>query len=154
MVKMLKLGPDLSVGAGVGIGTIQLVAIVKYFPGTQWPVFGNIILGGLALVAGIYKYKRGTPHYVLMGYGFTSLFGGLITGIVNTISTPPAAQGMSLEQQAMAYNGYLGGYYYPGVKGTFVMRPQSRARGFASDVTINPMAAIPTEIYYGKKFIA
>jgi hypothetical protein len=34
--------------------------------------------------------------------------------------------------------------YYPNFQGNFLNRPQSRARGWASDVTRNPMAALPS----------
>ena len=159
-MKKIKLGKDLSIGTGVGIGTVQLVAIVKYLPGQVWPVFGNIVIGGLALAASIYKYKRGTAHYSLLGYGFTTLFGGLVTGIMAATgwaagagarADAQARQMAMAQEQAMVapYNGYLTHEYYPGVQGDFVRRPESRARGFASDVTINPMASIPTTIPYG-----
>ena len=160
-MKKIKLGNDLSVGVGVGVGTAQLVAIVKYLPGQLWPVFGNIVIGGLALAAGVYKFKTGSSHYMAMSYGFTTLLGGLFAGIVNAagwaaISRARTAQVAMAKEQAMVapYNGYLTNYYYPGVRGNFVRRPQSRARGFASDVTINPMASIPTTINYGNRIIA
>lgn len=36
--------------------------------------------------------------------------------------------------------------YYPNFQGDFLNRPQTRARGWGSDVTRNPKAAIPTTI--------
>ena len=38
--------------------------------------------------------------------------------------------------------------YYPGFKGNFYRRPQTMAKGFGSDVAINPKANLPTEIPY------
>jgi len=170
----IKLNADTSMGVGVGIGTVQIVAIAKYLPGRLWPVFGNIVIGGLALAAGIYKWKTGVNHYIAMAYGFTTLLGGLATGIMDAAGWAARARGLGVrgygqpltDQQRMqrhnalygttnlpprgtGLNGYLTNQYYPGVQGKFYRRPQSRARGFASDVTINPMAAIPTTIPYG-----
>lgn len=153
----MKIPNSVGIGAGIGIGTVQLIAIEKYLPGQLWPVFGNICIGGIAVIASFFvkALKKNGVQYGVMSYGFTTLFGGLISGIMEAAAPPPpAARGLGMRNrapsQAAGYNGYLTHEYYPNVYGRFVRRPQSRARGFASDVTVNPMASIPTTVPYNR----
>jgi len=131
---------------------------------------------GLALNAKYFKKKKKADlKNFLTIYGMTLVVGGIMNGLFpGRVSSEGLAklQGnarMGLRRQAP--NGRLGvspmtgrtsavpmsqaveaGHYtqtyYPGFQGNFYRRPQLRARGFASDVTTNPMAAIPTEIPY------
>lgn len=137
----------ITIGAGIGIGSIQ-IAIFKsqVTPLTwKWCAFGNIIAGGIALglVTVTNIVRNESIKLFLTCYGWTAIIGGIIYGLTES---PAMRQGMSLSQQAAAYNGYISPTYYPDVKGTFVMRPESKAKGWASDVTRNPMAAIPTTL--------
>jgi len=152
--------PTIVVGAGAGIGVAQTVAFKQYLdpmygnvpgigdmlpdPWGKISVLGNILIGGIAF--GISQFttlvsrKNVDFNQFLKMYGLTTLIGGFANGAMYY-----SAYGASLPG---GRNGFVTKTYYPNYKGTFVRRPASRAKGFASDVTVNPMAAIPTRVPY------
>ncbi|MBU0959250.1 MAG: hypothetical protein KKB31_04880 [Nanoarchaeota archaeon] len=145
-------------GAGAGVGIVQVALSTKWgqFPvgGVQppwgnWSAIGNIVIG--AIVLGVTGYTKWFTKHTdwknfLQMYGISVLIGGIVSGT-------QLANGTSAGYRASmpvlgGANGYFSSTYYPGFKGTFYDRPETRARGFGSDVTRNPMAAIPTTIPY------
>lgn len=153
----------VSIGAGVAFGSVQLAVTRYYITDPKWNTFGNIILGGIALgitqLTNLIKDK--STKTVAMTYGFTALIGGLMNGIMPIALRAIAGAKLGVSPLTgnvaavpLAEGGITDGYYtetyYPGFQGGFYRRPQTRAAGFGSDVTRNPMAAIPTEIPYNK----
>ena len=136
----------IPIGAGVGIGSAQ-VYLTDRFLG-NFVVFGNMGVGALAVLLGNFGKFNDNLKTFLMSYGFTALIGGIIQGIPSLRLMPVATGRVS----TLSYgrNGQITHQYYPGFTGTFVERPATRAQGFGSDVTRNPMAAIPTTIPYNK----
>lgn len=140
-------------GAGAGIGVVQILVTKKYdglipfiggfipYPWGNYSTLGNIILGGITTGISLTGKIPGIANNVLTGYGITALFGGIVNGILDTV----VAGAFTASR-----NGYYTEEYYPKFVGQFYRRPESRARGWASDVTRQPMAAIPTEIPYNK----
>lgn len=156
------LSKTISIGAGIGIGSVQL-AVTEGFTDPKWRTYGNIILGGLAVAITQLTnlIKDESFKNFVMAYGFTAAFGGIIKGVfplaLNILSggrlgvSPLTGKiaAVPLEEGGTT-NGYYTETYYPGFQDSFYRRPQTRAAGFGSDVTINPMAAIPTTIPYNK----
>jgi len=151
----------MGIGAGVGVAqtiiTEQYDMVIPYLPSNfnKLSNAGNVIIGGL--VFGISYFttlvrSKSIPLYeFLTVYGFTTLIGGLInTFLPSTTTARASGAGGYVATLPGGRNGYITHDYYPNFTGTFVRRPASRAKGFASDVTINPMAAIPTTIPYNK----
>lgn len=154
----------VSIGAGVAFGSVQLAVTRYYITNPAWNTFGNIVLGGVALAITQFTdlIKGADTKTAVITYGFTTLIGGLMNGIMpialrlipgngrlgvspltGNVAAVPLAEGGTTD-------GYYSPTYYPDFSGSFYRRPQSRAAGFASDVTINPMAAIATQIPYNK----
>jgi len=158
---MAKFSEETIVAGGAGVAIVQNIifrnyvdpqfGLIPYIGGYlgpiwgRWSTLGNIILGGIAFglsqFTNVISNKSYTANSFLKIYGITTLIGGIVSGVLPS----PAAATLS-QAQAPTGNGYVTSTYYPGVRGTFYRRPQSRAKGFASDVTINPMAAIPTKV--------
>ena len=151
----------VSMGAGIGLGSVQ-VAITEGFIDPKWHTFGNIVLGGLAVAVSQLTnlIKNEDTKDFLTAYGFTAAIGGVVQGVFPVVLKAVARNGrlgispltgnvaaVPLSEGGTT-NGYRTGSYYPRFSGSFYRRPQSRARGFASDVTRNPMASIPTKIPY------
>lgn len=144
-------------GTGCGIGVVQTVVTKQYlggvpffdqfipYPWNQWGSLGNILIGGIlfAISQGTSWVRNFEIKSFLTMYGMTTLVGGLMNGIF------PATQSVGGPVQ-YGTNGFYTSEYYPNFKGHFYRRPASRAKGFASDVTINPMAARPTKVPYNK----
>lgn len=163
MVDMIK--PDkktMVVSAGAGVGVVQTIytkqlGAIPYLgdilpaPWGNWSTIGNILIGtavfGITTFTNILAKSHNYINTGLQVYGLTILIGGLANGIFETTLSTKAKMLASAMPKS---NGFFTDTYYPGVKGTFYRRPQSRAKGFASDVTKNPMAAIPTKIPYNK----
>ena len=151
----------ISMGAGIGLGSVQ-VAITEGFVDPNWHTFGNIVLGGLAVAVSQLTnlIKDENTKDFLTAYGFTAAIGGIVQGVFPVVLKAVARNGRlgvsPLTGNVAAVplaeggttNGRYTGSYYPGFSGSFYRRPQSKAKGFASNVTRNPMAAIPTEIPY------
>lgn len=110
--------------------------------------------------------NKNTKNLLLM-YGITSIITGTMNGMKGAGYIPASASlggCQSCAQKAYGIARHQGGTsilpngpsrfapdytsstYYPNFQGNFVMRPQSMARGYASDVSRNPKAAIPTTI--------
>jgi len=157
----MRLTKPVAIGTGVGIGAIQsfvtreyadfvIPFISDYLP-INWAMMsslGNIIIGGIATGLSFTRLlKDDNLKTLLKIYGLTTVAGGAINGFMP--KTIPAGMGM-VATLPTGQNGYYTSQYYPYYQGKFLRRPASRARGFASDVTRNPMAAIPTEIPYNK----
>lgn len=144
----------IQIGIGVGLGSLQIVATEQYVTDPQWKTWGNVIIGGIAL--GITQFTNWTKDNstidkVVLCYGWTTLLGGMIKMIPGIFPTalraaPVRAAGLSSGTR----NGYYTPTYYPSEIGRFYRRPASRAKGFGSDITINPMAAIPTRVPYNE----
>jgi len=150
-MKMVK--EIIVTGAGAGVGVVQILVTKKYdglfpliggyipYPWGNYSTLGNILIGGVAFgISTFTKLLSGDIKTFLQIYGITALIGGIANGILDTVVGAFTASG----------NGYYTEEYYPAFEGQFYRRPESRARGFASDVTTQPMAAIPTKIPYGK----
>lgn len=140
-------------GAGATVGLVQTVFTKEYltgipyidtiipYPWNQWNSLGNILIGGTAFILSQFTnlIRNNNLNAFLSMYGITALIGGIMNGL---FPIAPAA--------SAGGNGYYTSTYYPYFRGSFYNRPASRAQGFASDVTRNPMAAIPTTIPYNK----
>ncbi|GAI26687.1 unnamed protein product, partial [marine sediment metagenome] len=150
------------IGAGVAFGSVQLAVTRYYITDPKWNTFGNIILGGVAL--GITQFtdliKNTDTKTAVLSYGFTTLIGGLMNGIM-PIALEAIARNSRLGISPLTgdiaavplyeggtTDGYYSPTYYPDFQDSFYRRPQTLAKGFGSDVTINPMAAIATTIPY------
>ena len=149
-------------GAGAAVGVVQTVLTRQYdvlIPGigpylAGWgrlSTLGNILIGAVAL--GIPQFTNIVKNTDIGGflqlYGITAICGGLVNGLSSYLtSAPPSSARVSTLSHGR--NGYISPTYYPGFTGRFVDRPATRAQGFGSDVTRNPMAAIPTTIPYNK----
>jgi hypothetical protein len=167
-----KIPEPIQIGIGVGLGSLQLVATDQLVTDPNWKTWGNVILGGIALgITQFTKWTKGnkTLNKVVLCYGWTALLGGIINAVrpmiivrAATLRTPgglrisgltgrmaPVSAGEVISSGGTR-NGYYTPTYYPSEVGRFYRRPASRAQGFASDVTINPMAAIPTRIGYNE----
>ena len=155
---MLELDKKtMVVSAGAGLGVIQTIWSKQWglFPGIggmmpapwgKWSTIGNILIGGVVFGITTFTKLLASHNFVntaLQVYGITALIGGLANGVFET------TLGAHLPAGGRP-NGYFTKQYYPDVQGTFYRRPQSPAKGFGSDVTKNPMAAIPTKIGYNK----
>ena len=148
------------IGAGAGVGVLQTVISKQYdfvlidaipSPWNTMASLGNILIGGVLFsitqFTNIIANKNYAVNNFLKIYGMTTLIGGLMNGIFpspvvmtaksNYVATLPGGR-----------NGHLATSYYPDYQGVFIERPATRAKGFGSDVTVNPKAAIPTEIPY------
>jgi len=149
-------------GAGAAVGVSQTIIFREYLgpipgigdyvphPWGNWSSLGNIIIGSIAF--GVSQFtnivKNSDFKGFLMAYGMTTLIGGFMNGILPgpTLITRARAP-VSAALVGQGPGAYITSDYYPGFTGgTFVRRPQSPAKGFGSDVTKNPMAAIPTTI--------
>lgn len=149
----------ISIGIGVGIGSVQ-VAITESFVDPKWHTYGNIVLGGAAIaVSSLTNWiKNENANDILMAYGFTAAIGGIVQGVFPVVlamangrlGVSPLTGRTAAVYGGRRANGYYTSTYYPDFAGNFYRREQSRARGFASDATINPMAAIPTKVPYNK----
>jgi len=152
-------------GAGAAVGVSQTVIFREYVDSTfgpipgiggyiphpwgNWSSLGNIIIGGVAF--GISQFtnliKNRDFKGFLFTYGMTTLIGGFMNGILTTPALPARAPSFQAALVGQGPGAYVTSDYYPYYTGgTFVRRPQSPARGYGSDVTKNPMAAIPTKI--------
>lgn len=149
-----KIPQSAAMATGIGIGLIQQTIIAQPGMDARWKTAGNIITGLAALAAVHYKIiplKRNTLRLATTTYGFTTLITGAITATVPTLSRAMARLNAGIRPAPAGWqNAYVTPTYYPDERGTFVRRPQTRAAGFGSDITRNPMAAIPTTIPYNK----
>lgn len=176
----MRMDKDVIVnGAGCGVGVVQTILTQQYlggipgiesvipYPWNQWGTLGNIIIGGFAF--GFSQFTNIIKNYKIKNfltyYGLVTLIGGLMNGIFITRTEAGAAymgtpRGISpqtgrvtsvpLNEGIQAGNGFYTQKYYPGYTGKFYRRPETRAKGFGSDVTVNPKAAIPTTVPYDK----
>lgn len=163
----------MAINAGAGVGIIQALATrqyditIPYLP-SNWNKLsstGNIIIGGIAFGLSAFTKilnKNENIKNFLTIYGMSTLIGGLMNGLFPVVTTePPGPMKANMSNGRVAYSPqtgrirtvpmsqaepYYSDTYYPKFKGTFYKRPMSKAQGFASDVTVNPKAAIPTEI--------
>jgi len=138
--------------------------------------FIPIVAGALAFAipnfTKVVKNKK-TKNFLTL-FGITSMALGLLNGIS---ATPPAGgltagfNKTNAQRMATHYarygttdlptrgtGRYFGPYtpggemtstYYPSFTGDFYRRPMTRAQGYGSDVTRNPMAIIPTKVSTG-----
>ena len=162
---MRRLIPSQTViinSSGAGVGLVQTLVTKQYdqvlpFIGDYLPApwnmlssTGNILIGGFlfALSNWTMIIPSGPVRDFLNMYSITTLVGGLMNGLMPTsLTANPSNYVASLPG---GRNGYMTHSYYPGYRGNFIRRPSTRAKGFGSDVTKNPMAAIPTTIPYNK----
>lgn len=144
-------------GVGASVGTIQTIltrqydyVIVPTWMGWgNLSSLGNIIIGGV--VFGIPLLTNRLNYSLksfLQVYGLTTLIGGIMNGLLSPVNPPSSSRMVSTLPGGR--NGFITSNYYPDFHGTFVRRPATRAKGFGSDVTRNPMAAIPTKISENK----
>lgn len=115
--------------------------------------------------------KKNQKNFLIM-YGITTGLTGLLSGLADagyiagaraSLSGCPSCEQKAQYQVARNQGGhtqntmiqtlpsrfspdYYTSQYYPNFQGNFLNRPQTMARGWGSDVTRNPMAAIPTTI--------
>ena len=157
--------PLLTQGIGAGCGVVIPGILQKYknepipYIGDYLGVFGKYptfipIASGL-IAGGLSFYQKLDPKVrgALLFYGITSTLAGCMIAIGEVQGfSAEQAMGRALSRPAgyVPYSkfepGYISHEYYPDVKGTFFDRPQTMAKGWGSDVTRNPMAAIPTKI--------
>ena len=146
----------ISIGAGVAFGSVQLAVTRYYVTNPAWNTFGNIVLGGVALAITQFTdlIRNNDTKTAVMTYGFTTFIGGLMNGIMPIALEAIARNGRlgvsPLTGNIAAVPLYEGGTTNGCYQNGFYMRPQTQAKGFGSDVTRNPMAAIPTKIGYNK----
>lgn len=163
-------------GIGAGTGVLVPIILKKYVDGTTYPniwqkpsIYIPIVTGiGALIIANTKLIKKANNKKALVLYGITATLAGLLAGISETsfnlslgCSSCAQPQYRNLRNSGGHTNmpgapnmlpsnfspDYWTDYYYPGFQGQFLNRPQSRARGWGSDVTRNPMAAIPTMIH-------
>lgn len=147
----------LANGAGAGIGVVQILTLKQNdapipvigdyipYPWGNWSTLGNMIAGGIAFglsLSNIIQSRSAFLNEALQVYGITTLFGGIASGILDSLAGLPAF--------TATRNGYYTQEYYPDAQGMFYRRPESRARGFGSDIRQNPMASIATKVPYNK----
>jgi len=155
--------PLLTQGIGAGCGVVIPGILQKYknepipiigdylgvfgkYP-TFIPIASGLIAGGLSFYQKLDPKVRGA----LLFYGITSSLAGIMIAVGEVQGFSARARPMNLRSgnsvpRSKFDPGYISHEYYPGVKGVFFDRPQSMAKGWASDVTRNPMAAIPTTL--------
>lgn len=94
---------------GAAVGAIQLVVTDKYAdvawgplpvigpylpaPWNKWSTGGNMIIGGIAVVASIFTKALDEHDYIrkfVQTYGAVTLIGGFVSGIVQMAMVPPA----------------------------------------------------------------
>jgi hypothetical protein len=153
------------VGAGAGIGVAQTLISKQYdfvlvgaipSPWNTMASLGNIIIGGvffgITQFSSLIENKSYDLNQFLKVYGMTTLIGGLMNGIfpAATLTVQSASRNGYVSTLPGGRNGHIAHTYYPDYTGTFIERSQTRAKGFGSDVTKNPMAQIPTTIPYNK----
>jgi len=158
-----------SIGAGVGVLQVVTTKHYNFLPGlfpflpSPWDGLdstGNIIIGAVALGISQFTKLLNKHHYIKQAlgvYAFTIITGGILNGLFPATLSARAPTGR-VATLSHGRNGYISQTYYPyydyardaPIKGRFIDRPTSRAQGFASDITRNPMAAIPTTIPYNK----
>jgi hypothetical protein len=136
-------------------------------------IYIPIVTGIGAIFIGSYTkmIKKENTKKSLILYGITASLAGILSAIYGTSLTAGLAQASSCPscaqkaQYQVARNqgghtqntmietlpsrfspDYYTNTYYPFFQGNFLNRPQTMARGWGSDVTRNPMAAIPTTI--------
>lgn len=157
----MKLTKPVAIGAGVTVGAVQSYILREYidFPIPvvsdylgSWGMMsslGNILIGGIAF--GIAQFteiiKKDVLKNLVKVYGLTNIAGGIVNGVAPKTPMPLAGGVATL---SYGRDGFYTPEYYPYFQGRFLRRPASKARGFASDVTRQPMAAIPTKIEYNK----
>jgi len=157
---------SLVVSAGAGLGVIQTIytkelglfpVIGDYLPPPwgKWSTIGNILIGGivfgLTTFTNILNKSHNYINTALQVYGLTTLVGGLANGVFETsLGLSGRGAALSAYGQLAGGNGFFTSDYYNAPQGNFYRRPQSPAKGFGSDITKNPMAAIPTTIPYNK----
>jgi len=153
--------PLLTQGIGAGCGVVIPGILQKYknepipYLGDYLGVFGKYptfipIASGL-IAGGLSFYQKLDPKVrgALLFYGVTSTLAGCMIAIGEV-------QGFSAKQamgrpagyvpRSKFDTGYISRQYYPNAKGVFFDRPQTMAKGWGSDVTRNPMAAIATTL--------
>jgi len=177
MAKVKLSNTNIAIGSGIGVGMAQTFLLGEYMD-WDWPqipggwgtpaVIGNIVIGSCAAL--IWKYSKiKKPLKTFLGaYGITTIIGGVMNGIFPRVPAPVV--GFGGNRHALGVSGLTGGVaaipardipssgglrnghysasYYPGYSGNFYERPLTKAKGFGSDVTRNPMANIPTTIPY------
>jgi len=157
----------ISQGFGIGVGMVQtLLGDIPIpfiggsipYPWNQMNTLGNFIGGGIAVgISQFNLFKNKDINTALKLYGMTAILGGVIIVVASHLTPlqPLALAAKTAPKEFYHSNGYLSlapdGYYtsqyYPEFKrGSFWRRPQSRAQGWASDPTRNPMAARPTRV--------
>lgn len=164
------------IGAGIGITVpfvLKKFVDDKITTSTPWlkpSVIIPLITGVACIVISRYTkaLKKHNQKDMFYMYGVSATLTGLLNGFVPSLSASASLAGCpSCAQKAYGIARHQGGHtqntmiqtlpsrfspdymtstYYPNFQGTFVNRPQTMARGWGSDVTRNPMAAIPTTI--------
>ena len=146
------------IGAGCGVvipGILQKyknepIPIIGDYLGVfgKYPTFIPIASGVIALAASFYKKLDTKVKGALALYGITSSLAGIMiaVGEVQMFQTPALGKPAGYVPYSKFDTGYISRQYYPNAKGVFFDRPQTMAKGWGSDVTRNPMAAIPTTI--------
>ena len=157
----------LVVSAGAGIGVIQTIwskewglfpVIGEYFGPVwgKWSTIGNILIGGIVFgvttFTNVLAKKHKFVNTALQVYGITAVIGGFANGVFGTsLGATTNIYGKAKGLAATGGEGYFTREYYNAPPGQFYRRPQSKAQGFGSDITKNPMAAIQTTISYDKR---
>lgn len=162
----IEVAQGIGAGSGVVIPGILKTFLDEPIPGISdflgqlgkypivIPVATGIIAFSVAKFTNLVKDNNAKGMLVL--YGITSTLSGIMFAIQDLPAfgfRARAPSAMNGGPSSKFDPGYMSSQYYPDFSGAFFDRPQSMARGWASDVTRNPMAAIPTELS-GKEIIA
>ena len=147
------------IGAGCGVvipGILQKyknepIPIIGDYLGVfgKYPTFIPIASGVIAFAASFYRKLDVKVKGALAMYGVTATLAGIMIA-VGEVQAFRAPVSLGKPANYVPYSkfdpGYISHQYYPDAKGVFFDRPRSMAKGWASDVTRNPMAAIPTTL--------
>lgn len=162
-------------GIGAGTGVLVPIILKKFVDGNQtypslWQkpsIYIPIVTGiGALIIANTKMVKKPNQKKMLTMYGITASLAGILAAISGTSLN--LALGCSTCAQSAQYKNlrnsgghsvlpkdtggipnppdYWGEYYYPDFVGNFYNRYDTRAKGWGSDVTRNPKAALPTTI--------
>ena len=166
-MRMPRMQAEVAQGIGAGTGVVipgilkkylnEPIPVISDFLGVfgKYPTFIPVATGAIAFSVAKFTnlIKDSNTRGMLVFYGITSTLTGIMLAVGDVYgfrAKAPVRANLRQKNIGVPYSkfdpGYRSSQYYPGISGAFFDRPQSMAKGWASDVTRNPMAAIPTKI--------